>query len=120
MPAGDRTGPLGQGPMSGRALGYCAGAPGPGYANPAPGFGRGFGRGFGFRGGRGRGFRWGRGYGRWAGGYYPPYDAPDPQYAAPAPEQEKAALKSRVKDLEASLAAIKQRINEIDAPSEEG
>jgi hypothetical protein len=56
MPAGDRTGPRGIGPRSGRAAGYCAGFEMPGYANP--GFGRGFGVGF----GRGPGFG-GRGVG---------------------------------------------------------
>ncbi|MGZ5424590.1 MAG: DUF5320 domain-containing protein, partial [Candidatus Aminicenantales bacterium] len=56
MPAGDRTGPIGMGPLSGRAAGYCAGFGMPGYANPLPG--RGFGMGF----GRGRG-AWGRGFG---------------------------------------------------------
>ena len=49
MPFGDRTGPLGLGPMTGRAAGYCAGYPVPGYLNPIPG--RGFGRGAGFGGG---------------------------------------------------------------------
>jgi len=51
MPWGDRTGPRGAGPMTGRAMGYCAGYPAPGYANPGFGFGRGrgFGRGFGWR-----------------------------------------------------------------------
>ena len=33
MPAGDGTGPLGWGPMTGRAAGYCAGFPVPGYMN---------------------------------------------------------------------------------------
>ena len=40
MPRGDRTGPLGRGPMTGRGLGYCAGYDAPGFM-----FGRGFGRG---------------------------------------------------------------------------
>lgn len=48
MPGGDRTGPLGLGPMTGRAAGYCAGLSVPGYANPL--CGRGF-----WGGGRGRG-----------------------------------------------------------------
>ncbi|MBW2040215.1 MAG: DUF5320 domain-containing protein [Deltaproteobacteria bacterium] len=68
MPWGDGTGPWGFGPMTGRAAGYCAGYPMPGYANPAfPrwGWGRGRGR------GRGRGW-WGRGRGYrrmyWAAG----------------------------------------------------
>ena len=51
MPRGDRTGPMGMGPMTGRAAGYCAGNAVPGFMN-APG-GRRFGGGGG-RGGRGR------------------------------------------------------------------
>lgn len=39
MPFGDRTEPRGLGPMTGRAMGYCGGYPGPGYMNPSPGFG---------------------------------------------------------------------------------
>jgi len=35
MPGGDRTGPAGMGPMTGRAAGYCAGYNVPGYMNPA-------------------------------------------------------------------------------------
>ncbi|MCK4510615.1 DUF5320 domain-containing protein, partial [bacterium] len=31
MPRGDRSGPGGAGPMTGRGLGYCAGYPAPGY-----------------------------------------------------------------------------------------
>lgn len=62
MPRGDRTGPEGAGPMTGRALGYCSGNDQPGYTADAapqgaargPGYGRGFGRGAGR--GRGRGF----------------------------------------------------------------
>jgi hypothetical protein len=56
MPAGDRTGPYGMGPMTGRAMGYCAGFPVPGYANF--GWGRGFGRGLGLGRGFGRRARW--------------------------------------------------------------
>jgi len=56
MPAGDGTGPMGMGPMTGRAAGFCAGYGMPGYTNPIPG--RGLGMGF----GRGRGF-WGGGRG---------------------------------------------------------
>ena len=46
MPGGDRTGPMGRGPMTGRAAGNCAGYPTPGFANPIPGFGRGRGKRF--------------------------------------------------------------------------
>ena len=74
MPLGDGTGPLGFGPMTGRAAGFCAGYPVPGYLNPVPGggwFGAGRG-GFPWGGGRGRffgrGFGFGRGRGRGRGG----------------------------------------------------
>ena len=46
MPRGDRTGPAGQGPMTGRRAGRCAGNDVPQYGNGL--FGMGFGRGFGF------------------------------------------------------------------------
>ncbi|MBN1996422.1 DUF5320 domain-containing protein [candidate division KSB1 bacterium] len=43
MPFGDGTGPAGMGPMTGRAMGYCAGYPHPGYITPGFGYwGRGF------------------------------------------------------------------------------
>jgi hypothetical protein len=51
MPFGNRKGPQGQGPRTGRRAGYCSGSDQPGYAT-APGrrLGRGgLGRGFGFR-----------------------------------------------------------------------
>ena len=43
MPRGDGTGPMGFGPMTGRAAGYCAGYGVPGFMNPIPraGFGMG-------------------------------------------------------------------------------
>ncbi|MCW0484907.1 DUF5320 domain-containing protein [Gaoshiqia sediminis] len=63
MPSGDRTGPMGQGSMTGKALGFCEGNETPGYHR---GFGAGMGRGFGFGRGmsRGRGFGFGR-YWNW-------------------------------------------------------
>lgn len=82
MPWGDRTGPLGFGPMTGRGLGYCAGFPYPGYMNPGyPGFGFGLGRGFGFGRGYGRGLGFGRGrgwrrMGFFPGMYYYPWSVP--------------------------------------------
>jgi len=60
MPGGDRTGPWGAGPMTGRAAGICAGYDTPGYMNPA--FGRGYGRGGGRGYGRGFGVGGGRGW----------------------------------------------------------
>ncbi len=76
MPRGDGTGPMGMGPMTGRAAGFCAGFDVPRYMNPGPawgyGRGRGFSRGRGLR-FRGRGF--GPGFGRRAGWRAAPYQA---------------------------------------------
>ncbi len=61
MPRGDRTGPLGQGPMTGRRMGDCAETENVGSGF---GYGRGFfsrGRGLGY--GRGFGFGYGRRFG---------------------------------------------------------
>lgn len=72
MPGGDRTGPEGKGPKTGRGAGYCSGNEEPGFANEDPRRGFGFGFGFGGRGlrrrgqGRGQGFG-GRGRGRGRG-----------------------------------------------------
>ncbi len=63
MPRGDGTGPTGQGPMTGRAAGYCTGSSSPGFANPAPKMGMGFRRGVGRVFGRGSGFGRGGGHG---------------------------------------------------------
>ena len=64
MPRGDRTGPFGEGPKTGRQMGYCAGNENPGFAGMQTnwkGAGRGFGRGFGHGFGKGAGFRHGSG-----------------------------------------------------------
>lgn len=53
MPGGDRTGPRGLGPMTGRGLGDCSNTSNTGNTF----FGGGFGRGMGFGRGRGFGFR---------------------------------------------------------------
>ncbi len=129
MPGGDRTGPGGMGPMTGRAAGYCAGYPAPGYANPilGRGYGFGFGRGFG-RGGGGWGRRnmfyatgltgWQRAgygypsmgsYGLGATNYGVPYTAP----AAPTKEQELEMLKGQAEYMEDVLAGVNKRIQEL-------
>ena len=108
MPRGDRTGPVGLGPMTGRAAGFCAGYSGPGYLNPVPARA---GIGFGGRGG-GRGWRnWYNatgltGWQRAASGLpstytptppyavVPPYAVPDAQVT---PKQEADALRNQIK-----------------------
>ena len=132
MPGGDRTGPMGAGPMTGRAAGYCAGYGVPGYMNPVPGggrgfwrFGRGFGRGLGFGRGFGRGYRhwyWATGVPGWArfGGYWP--GAAVPWYGQPASagsrEGEVEDLKAQASELESELQAIRERISELESKTE--
>ncbi len=94
MPGFDRTGPRGEGPLTGRGLGPCG---------RGLGFRRGFGRGF----GRGRGFGFRRAYA---------YDYGDVAPVAPAltKEQEKTMLESEMKILQEDLEAIKKRIKELE------
>ncbi|MEA3429973.1 MAG: DUF5320 domain-containing protein [Nanoarchaeota archaeon] len=66
MPNGDKTGPQGEGPKTGRGLGLCSGSNEPGWKSTEPKLGRnqnssGRGQGRGFGRGQGRGF--GRGAG---------------------------------------------------------
>ena len=116
MPGGDGTGPIGAGPMSGRAAGFCAGYGVPGYANPVGGRGRGFwGAARGRGGGRGRGF--GVGFGRFgwtpmAAGY-PAYGPVAP--TAPTREQELDALKQQAAHFQGALEDIQKRIEELAA-----
>ena len=122
MPRGDRTGPWGQGPMTGRAAGFCAGFRVPGFMNPASWFGRGrgigYGRGQGFGRGRGRGMGWGQGWWGAAGvpGVDPYFTAP---YAGPATDSrtELEALKEEAAGLEGALENIRSRIEELESQS---
>lgn len=116
MPGGDRTGPMGEGPMTGRAAGYCVGAGQPGFmtAGPGMGLGRGMGRGRGF--GRGRGMAWGR-QAMWNAPA--PYMPPAPMEPAAAPANEMGMLKSQASALEAQLNAIQKRLAELSPESED-
>lgn len=115
MPLGDRTGPDGMGPMTGRAAGFCAGYNAPGHMNPAFGGGHGYGRGLGRGFGRGRG----RGFGRrfaspYAGGPNAvPYNPPP--YSAPTKEEELGALKEQQQYLDNALQDVKKRIDDLEA-----
>jgi hypothetical protein len=101
MPKGDRTGPEGMGPMTGRGAGYCADNTAPGYANPMSG--RGYGRGM----GRGGGRRF-MGYSHGAGYAGVPY-------VTPRPEQELEMLKARAAGLQNELKGVQDRMSDIQA-----
>lgn len=112
MPAGDKTGPLGLGPMTGRAIGYCAGYNTPGYANPRPRrfFRRGFGKGFG-----------------WKAWDFAPIERVIPVQNSPAyptqqqptKEQETTMLENDAKVIEAEQKALNQELEEIKKRIEE-
>jgi hypothetical protein len=128
MPGGDRTGPAGMGPMTGRAAGYCAGYPAPGFVNPVPGGGF---------------WGWGRGGGRgWRNWYYatgltggqraalglPAFGfaaAPVAPFGWPFgpptidTEQELALLKRQAELLTNTIEGIRKRIEELEAQPQE-
>jgi hypothetical protein len=110
MPRGDRTGPAGMGPMTGRAAGYCAGYAMPGFRNPIPG--RGWGMGYGR--GVGRGF--GRGMGWGCGWVYPaaPFTTPVQYGTAPTPQDEVELLKEQARYFGEAMEQINKRIAEIE------
>jgi len=133
MPGGDRTGPAGAGPMTGRAAGYCAGFGVPGFMNPIPG------RGLWGRGG-GWGWRnwfyatglpgWARAVQGWpayggpgfAGAYPPPYAGAYPAGTADPAEvrkQELGWLKGQAEYFEDALDGIRKRINDLETQSDE-
>jgi len=119
MPRGDSTGPMGMGPRTGRAAGFCAGFEMPGYTNNTGR--RGPGMGFGHvanLGGRGGGFRRrnrfftagvpGRAqFGRFAASF---------QQADP--ETEKQELKSQAEYLQSEMDAIKRRLDGLNAKAQ--
>jgi hypothetical protein len=102
MPRGDGTGPLGQGPMTGRGFGYCSGSTQPGFVA-----GAGLGRGRGFARCMGRGLSgFGRGFG-WIG-----------SLSYGNPQAEKSMLQNQLNALETAIAAIKNRLGSIGKESE--
>ena len=127
MPGRDRSGPMGQGSMTGRGAGYCAGNAEVGYGSPryGRGYGCGFGRGFQSRFGgqnRGRQFQ-GRGF---PGEFNAPYpaapgpimDRPFMDASAVAKEQETQWLKDQAQYLENALQDIRQRIGALEVPKQ--
>ncbi len=129
MPGGDRTGPLGMGPRTGRGAGFCRGYGVPGYANPwggrNVGVGRNFGGGFfgGFGGGgHGRGRRnryfatgvpgWGW---DWSNANVPGQMPPVENMSARARSEEAAHLEEQVNYLKREMDSLIQRLDTLKA-----
>jgi len=123
MPRGDGTGPGGMGPMTGRASGFCAGYPVPGFMNS--GGVRGY---WGRGGGRGRRhWYYATGLPRWAraGIGNPAWGGPADTYAPAAgpfsptmtAEQELGDLKKQAEYFQDELGEINKRIEQLEAES---
>ena len=106
MPRGDKTGPVGMGPGTGRRMGYCAGYHVPGAFNRA---------GFGMRGG---GFGMGRGGGR---GFRNRFFASGVPFnnIEPNPDWEMTSLKAQAEMLKNELQAIENRLNSLNKESKD-
>lgn len=117
MPAFDRSGPMGAGPMTGGRRGLCGRAA---VTADVPAYGGfGYGRGMSFRRGGGRGFGPGRGYGRGFGGggyrYPSTYSSDVPMDAT----EEMSMLKSEADYMKKAMETINKRIGVLEKePSE--
>ena len=113
MPGGDRTGPMGGGPMTGWGRGFCSEPEGPRFAGGGyGGRGRGFGRG---GGGGGWGWRnrfWATGTPGWMRGAPPP---PASAGAESTEDTERQWLEQRSAALEAEQKQVKTRLDELEA-----
>lgn len=111
MPRGNRTGPDGMGPRTGRGMGFCNGYDRPGFADSGRGFGSGGGRGMGF----------GRGFGRAAA--YNPRGMLRPRFAGLAQETEKPytqqTKEQEIQMLEQESKAIEEEQQALDQEKEQ-
>jgi Family of unknown function (DUF5320) len=137
MPRGNKTGPEGQGPRTGRGLGYCSGSEVPGYENNEQEFGgQGMGRGQGRaqeagRGGRrnaqgrGRGLKQGMGRGRNQSFGIAPEMESGFQEPPVVREENTASLTARLETLQSEMSKLIKHVQrleqgqEIKAPGKE-
>lgn len=111
MPRGDRTGPTGMGPMTGRGMGCFNGFAAPGYANSV-----GFAGGFGCGCGRGRGHRnmfRATGMTGWARYGYPANTGTNT-----AAFDEKVFLSNQAEFLENQLQQVKKQLSGLNEKDE--
>lgn len=110
MPSGDRTGPMGQGPRTGRMLGYCSGYDAPGFSsNTGVRLRRSFGFGFGRGRSHGYGFGW-RNMGQ--------YNYPEPEKSINeseiGKEEQIRMLKAQAESLSKTLKDIEKRLSNLE------
>ncbi len=127
MPRGDGTGPMGQGSMTGRGAGFCAGSAAPGFASSGLGFGRG-------RGWGGRGGGWGRRNMFYATGRtgwqremdmpapateQPPVQPVPPAAAVPPADVQQQLLETQLRAIQSQLDEAIQRLAALEAAKTE-
>ena len=116
MPCEDATGPMGQGKMTGRGNGPCAGAGGPDQANPAQTGRQGRGGGRGRMGGQGAG-RGGGNRMRCRGGARGMVDpCQAPATSELIGEEEVDVLKRQAENLRKAQENVAKRIQELETP----
>jgi len=111
MPFGNRKGPSGLGPMTGRAAGYCSGNPAPGYTNATA---RRFLRRGAPRRGRGFGFRF-----RWRAGPTEADGQSGPLSPTAQREEPLDALKAQAGHLREALDDIQRRIDNLETDGDD-
>ena len=100
MPRGDRTGPSGEGPTTGRGMGYCTSNEHPGYMNSFSNRGGGYGRRF--RNGPGYGRGAGFGFRQGSGNYY---------HEGVQDVSEKTLIENEIRILKDQLSALEERLS---------
>ncbi len=121
MPGGDRTGPLGMGPATGRGAGFCRGYGTAGFASRSGGsgsVGRGFGRGGYGRGWRNRFFATGTPGRAWRRGMTAEPIPTPVEMTAGERSRERRSLEQHAEVLRNELEAINQRLTELRSDRE--
>jgi hypothetical protein len=111
MPRGNQTGPMGQGHMTGRSLGFYSGYDSPGYKKDFRG---GMGKSFGRGNGRGMGFGRGRRFGFANNGFFQGLF----RMPSMSKNDEISVLKSQAEELKRSQETREKRLNELTKESE--
>jgi len=96
MPRGDGTGPNGFGPMTGRAMGFCAGYASPGFASS-----------------RGRGMFYGRGFVRGRGFFGKSFAYFKNE---PVVGEEFLKMQKRIQDLEKEIESLRGELTQKEMP----
>lgn len=106
MPRGNGTGPIGEGPMTGRGMGLCNGSDTPGATTAEKG-------GIPWGGGRGRAFGGGRGFSR-GFGFKRACLPTQNSWQAASKTEEKDYVSNEIKALENEIAELKAYLTTLD------